>query len=295
VAEATSQQTVTVVIPAYNEAPAIASVVADVARALASAGICGEVLVVDDGSRDGTADLAMAAGARVIRHPTNLGYGAALRTGIRAAGSEIIATTDADGTYPVECLPALVEEASRFDLVIGARTGPEYRGKRLKGPARDLYLWLVRYVTGVNVPDANSGLRVFRREAVLRHLDTYCLGFSFTTTMTLVMLLNGYFVGFVPIDYRQRIGQSRVRIFRDSLRTAQIITSAVMRYNPIKVFLPLAAAPAAAAVALLGAAVWTAQAWLITPIVICLVGAVLVFGLGLLADLVSQMQGRRLG
>jgi glycosyltransferase involved in cell wall biosynthesis len=286
---------VSILIPAFDEEPAIAAVVSDVRQALANGGIEAEVVVIDDGSRDGTAAQAEAAGARVIRHPTNLGYGAALRTGICATTADIIATTDADGTYPSEALPSLIEAARRFDLVIGARTGVEYRGKRLKGPARNLYLWLVRYVTGVRVPDANSGLRAFRREPVLRHLDTYCLGFSFSTTMTLVMLLNGYFVGFVPIDYRPRIGRSKVKIFRDSLRTTQIITSAVLLYNPIKVFLPLAGLPVLLAGALAVVALLRRDVALVGTTILCVLCALLLFGLGLLADLVSQTQRRRLG
>jgi polyisoprenyl-phosphate glycosyltransferase len=150
-------------------------------------------------------------------------------------------------------------------------------------------------VTGVKVPDANSGLRAFKRASALAHLDTYCLGFSFSTTMTLIMLLNGYFVGFIPIDYHPRIGRSKVKIFRDSLRTTQIITSAVLLYNPIKVFLPLAAAPIVVGLALLTLLVARRDPTLIGPMVFSLVGGLGIFGLGLLADLVSQTHRRRIG
>jgi glycosyltransferase involved in cell wall biosynthesis len=154
----------------------------------------------------------------------------------------LIAITDADGTYPIEELPKLVKMVNEegFDMAVGARTGKEYKRGLWKYPARLAFKWLSEFVAGRRIPDINSGLRVMKREKLLPHHKRTCLGFSFTTSITLIFFLNGYFVGYKPIPYSKRVGKSKVKHFKDSLRTAQILVSVISFYNPIKLYLLLA-------------------------------------------------------
>lgn len=233
---------ISVVIPAYNEAGAVGGTVTGLERALSAGNVPFEIIVVDDGSTDATAAEAEKAGARVIRHPQNMGYGNALKAGIRAARFEWIATSDADGTYAADDLVRLTEHIPTFDLVVGARSGPLFWGSIVKHPARRVFLWVSEFVTGRRIPDVNSGLRVFRKEVVVEHFARISGGFSFSTTLTLAMLLEGYFVKYVPIGYAPRVGRSHVRYGRDTLRAGQIVVAAILFYNPIKLFLLMALA-----------------------------------------------------
>lgn len=198
------------------------------------------MIVIDDGSSDQTASVAKDAGAVVLRHPAPGGYGRSLKDGIRHATNDIVAITDADGTYPVERLPELVQLIdSGFDMAVGARRGKYYRGSFLKMPARILLQWLVEFTTGRRIPDINSGLRVFRKSDAEQYFGDLCNGFSFTTTITLIYMLTGKFVQYTPIDYAARIGKSKVRIIRDSLRTLQYVVEVIARFNPLKLFILL--------------------------------------------------------
>ena len=241
---------VSVVIPALNEAAGIADVLRSLRRVLAEAGIAHELLVVDDGSIDATALVALQEGATVISHPQNLGYGQSLKTGILHARFETIAMTDADGTYPAERLPELIALAGRYHMVVGQRIGRAYQGGIFKRLGRFGFRWLSEFATGREIPDINSGLRVFSRAEILPFFPSISTGFSFTTTVTLVYLLNGLWVHYVPVEYHARVGKSKIRYLRDTLRALQIITEAILYYNPIKVFL-LAASPFAVVSAIL--------------------------------------------
>lgn len=233
----TTRIDLSVVIPAYNEGGAIAGVLGDLLAVLHAMPLTTEVIVVDDGSRDDTAaQAAQVAGVRVVRNPVNLGYGHSLLRGIAASRGALIAISDADGTYPVRCLPMLHDMIQRgADHAIGQRTG-----KNLSrfGAMRDIYRLLCRYVVGQAVPDANSGLRMFRRDVVTHLRGDLCLGFSFTTSLTLASIMSGFVVTFSEIPYDKRTGKSHVR-WRDVMRTAQYLFQLVAVYNPLKLFLPL--------------------------------------------------------
>lgn len=240
---------VSLVIPARDEAGGIEQTVRGACEVAAANGIELEVLVVDDGSVDATAALAERATARVLSHPYSGGYGRSLKTGIRAARHELVAIADADGTYPIAALPALLALTARFDMAVGRRTGRQYWRRLFFSPLRMLFLLLTSFVTGRWVPDPNSGLRVFRRDDVVPLLDRLPNGFSFTTTLTIIYMLRGKFVAFHPIGYEERLGRSKVRLVRDALRAAQGLVEVILEYNPLKLFLLMAAVPALAAVA----------------------------------------------
>lgn len=267
-----------IVIPAYNEEEGIAGVVSDLDRAVRSTGLKYELIVVNDGSSDRTAELAAAAGARVISHPANAGYGASLLTGFAAAANSHIVMIDADGSYKAEDLAKLLPFARDFDMVIGARSGIHYWGNSLKYPARLMFLWLAEYVTGQDVPDANSGFRIIRKEA-LACGPILCWGFSFSTTLTLMFLSSARFVKFVPIDYVVRKGSSKIRIVRDTLRASQVLVESIVYYNPLKLVLPLCLVPVLCAAAFLfsGSFGWAA---------VSLFAAIIIFVLGTILDLI---------
>jgi glycosyltransferase involved in cell wall biosynthesis len=247
---------VSVVIPAYNESGAIGEAIRLVRRTFEKAAVTHEIIVVDDGSSDNTAQIAADAGAIVLRHPENLGYGASLKTGIKRARFAWIAITDADGTYPVAEFPLLLKHVPAFDMVVGSRTGSSFRGGVFKRIGRMFFKHFSQFVTGRRIPDINSGMRVFRRDFVLSQMNLISSGFSFTTTLTLSMMLEGQFVKYEPISYYPRIGRSHVRYLRDTLRATQIIVQAVLWYNPVKLFLLYAIAGFLVSLLLALAVVW---------------------------------------
>jgi polyisoprenyl-phosphate glycosyltransferase len=231
---------ISIIVPAYNEEGSIGSVIQAIKEVTQHAGLVAEILVVVDGATDHTAAEAAKAGAKVVEHPQNYGYGRSLKTGIIECQHDLIVITDADGTYPCDRIPDLVKLSSKYHMVVGARTGKYYQGSLTKRFGRFVFRWLSEFATGQNIPDINSGLRVFRRQEILPFFSVISSGFSFTTTCTLVYLLNDYFVNYTPIDYHRRKGKSKVRHIRDGMRALQIIVEAILRCNPIKIFLCLA-------------------------------------------------------
>ena len=226
-----------IIIPAFNEAESVATVARGIRETMEASQVPFELLVVDDGSSDETAARAEAAGARLIRHPMNSGYGHALKTGIRQSRYDWCAIIDADGSYPIDRLPDLFAHTPAFDMVVGARTGKDYWGSPGKRIARWALLKMVHFVVGSRIPDVNSGLRVFRKDIAIAHSSRISSGFSFTTTLTLAMILDERFVHYVPIDYYPRVGKAKVRYRRDTLRMLQILVQGVLYYNPLKIFL----------------------------------------------------------
>ncbi len=228
------KKNVSILIPAYNEEKAITNVVADLNDALKNSDWKYEIIVVDDCSKDNTVSAAEKTGAKVISHPKNMGYGGALRTGIEHAAYDWVATIDADCSYPAKELLKLLPYADHHDMVIGARQGKNYWGTVFKHPARLVFLALAQFVVGYRIPDVNSGLRLMRKSVVKEMLPRLCRGFSFSTTITLSFLSSYRFVHFEPIEYLSRVGSSKVRYVRDTLRTLQLMLETIVYYNPLK-------------------------------------------------------------
>jgi glycosyltransferase involved in cell wall biosynthesis len=238
-------RTLSVILPAYNESTGIGAVLDQLRNALPVDGIAYEVIVVDDGSTDGTANIvrerASAQPIVLLQHHANRGYGAALKTGIRHARHDTLCITDADGTYPNERLLHLLTTMTEThaDMVVGARTGENVHIPLIRRPAKWAIGRMANLVAGEPIPDLNSGLRIFRRDVALDFFDLLPDGFSFTTTITLAMMTNGYLVEYVPIDYHPRVGKSKIRPVRDTLNFMQLIMRIALYFAPLKLFLPL--------------------------------------------------------
>jgi len=234
----------TIVVPAHDEELGIGATL-DALEGLRSAlNVPLEVIVVDDGSTDRTADVARERGATVVSHPHRGGYGRSLKSGILAARYELVGIVDADGTYPIDEFPKLLALAETHDMVVGARTGPEYRQSLMRTPIRTAFLLIASFVTGKRIPDPNSGMRIFRRSQLIPMFSQLPKGFSFTTTTTVILTLEGNFIHYHPVVYGRRTGSSKIRFLPDTLRLAQTLLEVTLRHNPLKAFILVALVPA---------------------------------------------------
>lgn len=280
-ASTTQTGEVTVVIPAFNEQEAIVREVEMVEAALRQTGWQYEIIVVDDGSTDDTAARAETSGAQVIRLPRNRGYGAAIKSGVLAARYPWVLITDADGTYPPRFIPRLLELTPHRDMVVGARTGNNVHIPLLRQPAKWFLRRTAEYLAEQPIPDLNSGLRVIRRSLVERFRHFLPTGFSFTTSITLALLCNGYAVEFAPIEYEKRIGKSKIRPAHAFQFLVQILRMITL-FNPLRVFLPLGFVPFFAGMAYL---VYDLTKWNITDTAVMgVVSGLVIWSIGLLAD-----------
>ncbi len=227
-----------VVIPAFNEEASVGGVVDEVRAGLLQYDAQVEIIVVDDGSTDGTARAAVAAGARVIQHRSNRGYGAALKTGIAAASHERVAIIDADSTYPAARLADLLSELEHADMAVGARAGNDVNIPLVRQPAKWILQRFANYVSRARIPDVNSGLRAFHKDVVLQYFPILPDQFSWTTTITLALHCDKYAVSYIPIDYRVRQGTSKI-VASDAGSFALLIMRTAMLFRPLRIFLPL--------------------------------------------------------
>lgn len=231
-------QAVSIIIPAFNEQDGIGEVLDSIQQLIEARGIEAEIIVVDDGSTDQTAEVVASRNVRLVQHESNRGYGATLKTGIRNAKYDLMLITDADGTYPVEAIPVLLDAMGKCDMAVGARTGEHVKIPLFRRPAKRMLQMLANYLAQKDIPDLNSGLRVFRREIAERFYDLFPEGFSFTITITMAALTSNYRVKFVPIDYYRRKGKSTIRPARDFMGFLSLIVRMTVYFNPLRVFLP---------------------------------------------------------
>jgi glycosyltransferase involved in cell wall biosynthesis len=280
-------QGTTIIIPAYNEEEGIAEVL----KNLQSLSKEQEIIVVDDGSGDRTAEIAKSYPyVKLISYNHNAGYGAALKTGIRAASGNTIIILDADGTYPHNQIPELLTaiQDGEYAMVVGARTSKNVNIPLVRRPAKWFINRLADYLSGMRIPDLNSGLRGMKKPVIEKFMNILPDGFSFTTTVTLALLTNGYQVKYIPIDYHKREGKSKIRPVRDSLNFIQLIIRTILYFNPLRVFIPLSICLTLFAFfVLFGSWFFLGKVMDVTFGVI-LMTAVMVLAIGMLADLIDK-------
>jgi polyisoprenyl-phosphate glycosyltransferase len=282
---------VTVVLPAFNEVGHIRAEVDRITAALKDSPYSFEILVVDDGSTDGTADAVEGLPfVRLLRFPVNRGSGTARRIGSAQARGRYVAWTDADMTYPNERIPELVAhlEQSNADQVVGARTSEEGTYKALRVPAKWAIRRLAEYLSQSSIPDLNSGLRVFDREVARPYLRLLPPGFSCVTTITLSFLANGHVVDYVPISYQERAGRSHFHPIKDAYRYILQVLRMVTYFEPLRVF-----APVALTLLVVGTGKFVFDQIRVpfniaANTLLLLLGGLILFAVGLLADLIVR-------
>jgi len=285
---------VSLVIPAHNErngAPPVMKETLELLHRELDGKVPFEVIVVDDGSTDDTFEVLRpfeAQGIQVVRHRRNKGYGAAIKTGIRHARFDWIMITDADGTYPAEHIPELLAAREPESMVVGARIGEHTYVPWLRRPPKWVLRKLAELLSGHEIPDLNSGLRVFRREAANRFRAILPDKFSYTTTITLAMFAAGYQVTFLPINYRKREGRSKIRPIADTLGFLKLIIRTVLFFDPLRIFLPLALVFFLSSVGVgVGGYLWTERVMDVTTVLLMVTGIQMLV-LGMIADMLSR-------
>ena len=278
-----------IVIPAFNEINAIEDGIKELQDMIAESELDAEIVVVDDGSTDGTYEKALETGVRVIRVDRNMGYGHSLKTGIRQTNSQFVAITDADGTYPADRIPEMLDICRNGDMVVGNRGEAMRNVPLVRKPAKWVLNKLANILAQRRIPDLNSGLRVFRRISIERFLGLMPNGFSFSTTSTLCMICSDLQVTDVPITYGKRIGQSKIRP-TDFFRFMLLVVRIIVLFHPLRVFLPVGAVLFA-----LGMAKAIYDLFLLNlseSAIFALLAALVIWSLGLIADMISRLHFR---
>jgi len=281
-----TQKEATIIIPSFNEEKGIRTVLESMKKFSSKF----EIIVVDDGSKDATSRIVNKfPGVKLIRHDVNKGYGAAIKTGVRQASSNIIIITDADATYPSQRIPDLLKKyrEGNIDMVVGARTGENVKIPLIRKPAKWFIKKLADYLSGENIIDINSGLRLIRKDLISKFNRILPEGFSFTMTITLALLTNGYRVEYIPIDYHKREGKSKLRPLRDTYGFLKLIVRTVLYFQPLKVFMPLSFLFFIVGFILLLYRIFIAEAF-VTTITLLFMAAFQLFIVGLLADLIDK-------
>jgi glycosyltransferase involved in cell wall biosynthesis len=268
------------IIPAYNE-ESVEEVVSGLRRVLDGL-IEYEIIVVDDGS----AKPLVIPSVTVVRHDRNMGYGSALKSGMLKARGDRVLIVDSDCSYPLASIPNLLKVDA--DMVVGARSAYNRNIPLSRKPAKMFLGLLANYLSGVKIPDLNSGLRVFDRRMAMEFFHLYPRGFSFTTTITLAFLSSDYSVEYVPIDYCPRKGRSKISPIKDGLGFTLLIVRTILYFNPLKVFLPISALMMLAALALFAYTALVQGRVMDISVVTLSLSAVQVALVGLLADLIVK-------
>jgi glycosyltransferase involved in cell wall biosynthesis len=286
------ESSLTIVIPAFNEEAAIGATLEELLPETERLGW--RVIVVNDGSVDRTPQILDAFGSRiqVIQHPYNCGYGASLKTGIRAAKSTFVAIYDSDGQHHPGDLQRLWQSAPSYDMVVGVRDAAS-RQDILRIPGKWFLTRAANLIVGQRISDINSGLRMFRRDFILKILHLLPEGFSFTSTCTVAALKMGFFVGYVPITTRKRVGSSSVRQVRHGFMVLMLILRLVILFSPLRIFFPVSAFLAFTGVLYAAYVIFTVRLTLANGALLFILSALIIFFFGLLVDQISAMRRER--
>lgn len=285
---------VSIVLPVFNESGHLGEEIARIRKSMDDSRFSYEVIVVDDGSTDGsTEELRRTEGIRLVEFSTNRGSGSARKYGTMLARGRIVVWSDVDMTYPNDRIPELVEELKGHDQVVGARRSEEGTLRLLRRPAK----WIVRrfasYLSGAKIPDLNSGFRAFRREVGLQFLYMLPRGFSCVTTLTMSFMTNGYSIKYVPIDYFPRAGDSKFHWRKDTRRYLLQVVRMTLMYEPLRVFGPPAVLLGLAGVAKLVFDLYDKNFRVGTNTMLMIGVAAALFLIGTLADLLVQLNRER--
>jgi glycosyltransferase involved in cell wall biosynthesis len=279
-----------VVIPALNEEECIYGVIENLVKKLESYAGFTEIIVVDDGSSDRTAEMARAAGARVIQHPYNIGNGASIKTGIRHAKGDWVAFMDADGQHSPEDLFQLLALMSKYDMVVGART-LKSKVSKFRTVGNTMLRLFAQWLVGQKIPDLTSGFRVMRQRKLSEFVNLLPNRFSYPSTITMAFIKSGYTVGYVPLDSirRRAGGKSSIKPFRDGFRFLYIMARLAVLFEPMKLFMMISMA-----VLTLGLGMTVYQIMTIHGIhgasVLTVLAGLMIFFFGLLADQIAQLR-----
>jgi len=282
--------TISVILPAKNEAEGLGRILPALRNLLPDA----EIVVVDDGSTDETAEVARESGATVLASPYSMGNGAAVKRGARAARGDILVFMDADGQHPPSDVPRLIDRLHEgYDMVVGAR-GKDGQANVGRGFANAFYNRLASWMTGHRILDLTSGFRAVRAERFREFLHLLPNGFSYPTTSTMAFFRSAYPVDYVPVAVAKRVGSSsHIRPIRDGMRFLLIIFKIATLYSPVKLF-----APTALGFFLLGSGyyAWSyATSGRFTNMSALLISAsVIVFLIGLVSEQITALTYRRL-
>lgn len=281
---------VSIVIPVYNEEQAIGDDLDLIIKTMEATNYDYEIIVVDDGSTDSSADIArQRSQVRLIRHPYNRGTGAARTTGVEQAKGDVIVMTDGDGTYPNQDIPRLLGYMDEYDMVVGARRRESGTLRWLRSPVKHLIRLLASYLVGIRIPDLNSGFRAFKKDLARKYLSILPRTHSWVSTITIAFLSDGHTVKHVPIDYYPRKGRSTFRPVADTYNYLSLVARTIMYFDPLKVLLPVALLLGTVAVAKLVRDLVTYRTFYIPGDTLLIVFvAAQVFVIGLLADLIVR-------
>lgn len=279
-----------IIVPVFNEEEAIEKTIDSLKQYL---GEDKELIVVNDGSTDNTGKLLeKISDIKIISHSINRGYGAALKSGIQKSQGDHILIIDADGTYPTESIPELISQKDDFDMVVGARTNTQSKIPVSRKPAKWFLGKLANYLASTKIPDLNSGFRIIKKDVLMKFINLLPAGFSFTTTITLALLTNGYQIKYLPINYYKREGKSKIKPVRDTLNFLQLIIRTVLYFNPLKVFIPFSLVILAIAIIIaIYSTLFTPKFMDVTFIVLCAT-ALQTFFFGLIAELITHTKTR---
>ncbi len=285
---------VSVVLPVFNESGHIEREIDRIKRSLENSLISYELIIVDDGSTDGSAEIAQSIpGVKVIRFDFNKGSGSARKWGTMVAKGDVVVWTDVDMTYPNDQIPELISGLQGYDQVVGARTSEEGTVKLLRTPAKWLIRKLASYLAHTDIPDLNSGFRAFRRQVADQFLYLLPAGFSCVTTITMAFLSNGYSVKYVPIEYAPRSGVSKFNWWRDTRHYLLQVIRMVLMHEPLRFFGPPAVAIGAVGIGKLVFDVFDKDFRIGTNTLVLLGVALALAMVGLIADLMVQLNRRR--
>jgi glycosyltransferase involved in cell wall biosynthesis len=238
---ATGDLDVTIVLPVYNEKGHLREEIDRIRTAMDASEYRYEIIVVDDGSDDGSGEeLRQVPGITLMQFTQNRGSGSARRSGTDAARGRIVVWTDVDLSYPNDRIPEMVDQLEGYDQIVGARTSEEGTARFFRVPAKWFIRRLAEYLSDTRIPDLNSGMRAFRRDVGQQFTHLLPAGFSCVTTITMAFLANGYSVTYMPIEYSKRAGTSKFHWWRDTKLYLQQVVRLCLTFNPLRIFGPLA-------------------------------------------------------